>query len=215
MKLKAPTPLGKSKTEQDDKPFKSPIKTKEGDSKTLKIQFLNFIKAITTLFERLLSKQKHLTEEKEEKVGIKDKTARKKIDILQKKPLLYTLAIGIPLLFLFVLAIIIITYIKAEPFNLANSFLEKVKQKNISAAYELTTVTYQIVVPKTEFRNVVDRLNSINISDAKVKKKRRETVKGMGTYAFMTLEVPGYYIELVMYNAQKDWGVHSITINTK
>ena len=156
-----------------------------------------------------------MTEEKEEKVGIKDKTARKKIDILQKKPLLYTLAIGIPLLFLFVLAIIIITYIKAEPFNLANSFLEKVKQKNISAAYELTTVTYQIVVPKTEFRNVVDRLNSINISDAKVKKKRRETVKGMGTYAFMTLEVPGYYIELVMYNAQKDWGVHSITINTK
>lgn len=116
----------------------------------------------------------------------------------------------IPLLILSILSIVIISYTRSEPYRIAKEFLQKVEQRDSQGAYELTTDAYKAVVTEKDFKKVIDKMNSVDISNAKVKKKSIDNEKEMGQYANIRYKVSGYYLDIVMYNDYDDWGVHSI-----
>lgn len=116
----------------------------------------------------------------------------------------------VPLLILLILAIVILSYTRSEPYRVAKEFLQKVEQKDTQGAYELTTDAYRAVVTEKEFKKVMDRMSTVDISNAKIKKKSIDNEKEMGEYANIRYKVSGYYLDIVMYNDYDDWGIHSI-----
>lgn len=208
MELKAPTPLGESKTKKT-----SPTNIQQNTIKRVE-KDQNFFEKILSKFQSIKNRTSSPIEDSElEKTDSEENFKPNGSNFLSripKKYYIYIFGVGIPLLLLLILSISIVTYVRSEPYNLANEFLKKVEQKDIQGAYDLTTPTYQVVVSEREFNEVVNRLNSVDISNAKVRKRSIVRTKGMGTYANITYKVSGYNLDLVLFDAEKDWGIHSI-----
>lgn len=120
----------------------------------------------------------------------------------------------IPLIILFILIIVITSYTRSQPFRIANEFIEKIEQRDISSAYNLTSDAYRAVTTEKEFIKVVDNLNTVDISNRKIKKKSIDNEKEMGQYAYIKYKVSGSFLDLVIYNDTLDWRVHSIQLST-
>lgn len=118
----------------------------------------------------------------------------------------------IPLFILLILIVIITSYTRSQPYRVANEFMQAVEQKDISLAYTLTSDAYKAVTTEKEFKKVVDNLNTVDISNRRVKSKRIENEKEMGQYAYIRYKVSGSYLDLVVYNDTLDWRVHSIQL---
>ena len=116
----------------------------------------------------------------------------------------------IPLLILLVLIIVIVSYTRAEPYRVAKEFMQKIEDRDVSTAYELTSDAYKAVTTEKEFKDVVNRLNTVDISNRKIKNKRIDNERKMGQYAYIRYKVSGSYLDLVVYNDTLDWRVHSI-----
>lgn len=136
------------------------------------------------------------------------------ISTKKKRALIYLSVIGIPIFLLTVLFLFISSHVKAEPYRVARLFLERIEYEDISGAYEMTTKAYKIVVPESEFKEFVDTLHTVDISNPKEISRRIENVAGMGKYAYITYQISGYYVDIIVYNDQVDWGIHSIEIRT-
>ena len=132
----------------------------------------------------------------------------------KRKKLIYLSVIGIPILLLAILFLFISSHVRAEPYRVARLFLERIEYKDISGAYEMTTKAYRIVVPEKEFKQFITTLNTVDISNPKEVSKKIEDVPGMGKYAYITYQISGYYVDIIVYNDQVDWGIHSIDIKT-
>ena len=120
----------------------------------------------------------------------------------------------IPLFILLILIVIITSYTRSQPYRVANEFMQAVEQKDISLAYTLTSDAYKAVTTEKEFNKVVDNLNTVDISNRRVKSKRIENEKEMGQYAYIRYKVSGSYLDLVIYNDTLDWRVHSIELTS-
>lgn len=118
----------------------------------------------------------------------------------------------IPLFILLILIVIITSYTRSQPYRVANEFMQAVEEKDISLAYTLTSDAYKAVTTEKEFKKVVDNLNTVDISNRRVKSKRIENEKEMGQYAYIRYKVSGSYLDLVVYNDTLDWRVHSIQL---
>ena len=110
----------------------------------------------------------------------------------------------IPIVIIIVLIIVINSYVKAEPYRVAEQFLEKIEQKDANGAYELTTGTYKVITKENEFKEIVSKLNSVDINNRKVY-KRNWITKDIGQYAHITYKASGYYINITMFNDTVDW----------
>lgn len=118
----------------------------------------------------------------------------------------------IPLFILLILIVIITSYTRSQPYRVANEFMQAVEEKDISLAYTLTSDAYKAVTTEKEFKKVVDNLNTVDISNRRVKSKRIDNQKEMGQYAYIRYKVSGSYLDLVVYNDTLDWRVHSIQL---
>lgn len=121
--------------------------------------------------------------------------------------------IAIPLLILAIVFIVILSYTRSHPYRLAESFIELIEIKDVANAYELTSDAYKAVTTEKQFKKVVDNLNTVDISNRKIKSKRIETLKDIGQYAYIRYKVSGSYLDLVIYNDTLDWSVHSIQLS--
>ncbi len=120
----------------------------------------------------------------------------------------------IPLFILLILIVIITSYTRSQPYRVANEFMQAIEEKNISLAYTLTSDAYKAVTTEKEFKKVVDNVNTVDISNRRVKSKRIENEKEMGQYAYIRYKVSGSYLDLVVYNDTLDWRVHSIELSS-
>lgn len=118
----------------------------------------------------------------------------------------------IPLFILLILIVIITSYTRSQPYRVANEFMQAIEQRDISLAYNLTSDAYKAVTTEKEFKKVVDNLNTVDISNRRVKSKRIDNQKEMGQYAYIRYKVSGSYLDLVVYNDTLDWRVHSIQL---
>jgi len=160
----------------------------------------------------LLKKLKLPEFNKKTKEKDKESQTLKQYIATHKETLTNALFIFIPTLIIIVLIIIINSYVKEEPYRVAEQFLEKIEQKDANGAYELTTGTYKVITKENEFKEIVSKLNSVDINNRKVYKKKLENKKDIGQYAHITYKASGYYINITMFNDTVDWGVHSIEI---
>jgi len=237
IKLKAPTPLGeddsKDKKEsdkndgeipeifrpkKDDKEKYKREKVKEsislktpsplGEKVSLpsinikKSDFLKLFKKVSTV--PFLKKNNPLSLLK--KIKIPDLTKE------QKKKIGYISIFVVPLLVFISLLLAILIYTRAEPFNIAEDFLQKIEQRDVEGAYQLTTQAYQAITTKKEFGELVVKLSSVDIANAKRKRKRIDNEGVMGTYAFIRYQVSGYYVDITMFNDDSNWGVHTVEL---
>ena len=90
----------------------------------------------------------------------------------QKKKIAYASIFVVPLLVFISLVLAILIYTRSEPFNIAQNFLEKIEQRDSQGAFALTTQAYQAITTKKEFEEIVTRLNSVDLRNAKRKRKR-------------------------------------------
>lgn len=217
MELKNPSPLGEKKigeksiTEEFLKIAKNEaIRKRETTRKPL--LFLNIFKS------KKNQQQVHNTSQTEikSKISIKD-ISWDKIKLYlstHKEQVTNILLILIPLFVLSILIIVITSYTRSQPFRIANEFIQDIEQKDISAAYSLTSDAYKAVTTEKEFIKVLDNLNTVDISNRKLKSRRIENLKDMGQYAYIKYKVSGSYLNLVIYNDTQDWRVHSIELSS-
>ena len=90
----------------------------------------------------------------------------------------------------------VISFVKSEPYRMAKEFLEKVESRDISGAYDLTTEAYKSAKPFKEFKEIANKLNSVDISHPKEKERYMEEIPGMGQYAHIKYKVSGYYVDI-------------------
>ncbi len=121
--------------------------------------------------------------------------------------------IVVPLFLLIILFFSILAYTRAEPYRISKEFLEKIENRNTRGAYELTTDAYQAVVSEKDFKKIVTTLNSVDVSNAKIKEKSIDDKGDMGQYAYVKYKISGYYLDLVLFNDARDWGILSIKIS--
>lgn len=222
MELKDPKPLGESKTTESTLTTQFLEIAKEKDQKKIKLP-----KIIFPTFDFLKS-QKHTSEHNHSnKEKIEEKKPEKKYTSIStfwylvflpylkehKSQVVNISLIAFPLLLLTILLISIFTYTRAEPYRISKEFLQKIEERDVAGAYELTTDAYHAVVLEKEFKEIVNRLNTVDISNAKIKKKHIDDRNEMGRYAYIKYKVSGYYLDIVMFNDSDDWGVHSIEIS--
>jgi len=201
MELKEPKPLGERKIATKDATKQVLDITKEKELKKKKKVSFPFFKKL-----KLPEFNKKTKEKDEESQTLKQYIAT------HKETVTNALFIFIPILIIIVLIIVINSYVKGEPYRVAEQFLEKIEQKDTNGAYELTTGTYKVITKENEFKKIVLKLNSVDINNRKVYKKKLEDKKDIGQYAHITYRASGYYINITMFNDTVDWGVHSIEI---
>jgi hypothetical protein len=131
----------------------------------------------------------------------------------QKKKATFISLVSIPVVLLLALGIAILIYVRSEPYNLAKEFLQRIEDRNIEGAYELTTDAYQAVTTKKDFSDLAQRLYTVDISNAKRKKKSINNEGDMGKYAFVRYQVSGYYLDITVFNDEAGWGIHSIELD--
>jgi len=222
MELKEPKPLGESKTTKSTLTTQFLEIAKEKELKKSRLPKITF-PTFDFLKPRKPSSQNNSTT----KQGVEEKKTEKKYTSINtlwylgvlpyirehKREIINISLIAVPLLLLIVLLISIFTYTRAEPYRISKEFLQKIEERDVAGAYELTTDAYHAVVLEKEFKEIVNRLNTVDISNAKIKKKSIDDTKEMGRYAYIKYKVSGYYLDIVMYNDSDDWGVHSIEIS--
>jgi len=201
MELKEPKPLGERK-----------VATKDATKHVLDIAKEKNLEKKKKLPFPFLEKLKLPKSNK--KIEKKDKESQtfKQYIATHKETFTNALFILIPSVIIITLIIVINSYVKAEPYRVAEQFLEMIEQKDIDGAYELTTGTYKVVTKENDFKEIVLKLNSVDINNRKVDKKKLENKKDIGQYAHITYKASGYYINIAMFNDTVDWGVHSIEI---
>ena len=201
MELKEPKPLGERK-----------VATKDATKHVLDIAKEKKLEKKKKLSFSFLEKLKLPKSNK--KIEKKDKESQtfKQYIATHKETFTNALFILIPSVIIITLIIVINSYVKAEPYRVAEQFLEMIEQKDIDGAYELTTGTYKVVTKENDFKEIVLKLNSVDINNRKVDKKKLEDKKNIGQYAHITYKASGYYINITMFNDTVDWGVHSIEI---
>ncbi|HQJ73525.1 MAG TPA: hypothetical protein PLW74_01440 [Candidatus Dojkabacteria bacterium] len=201
MELKEPKPLGERK-----------VATKDATKHVLDIAKEKNLEKKKKLPFPFLEKLKLPKSNK--KIEKKDKESQtfKQYIATHKETVTNALFIFIPILIIIILIIVINSYVKAEPYRVAEQFLEKIEQKDANGAYELTTGTYKVITKENEFKEIVSKLNSVDINNRKVYKKKLDNKKDIGQYAHITYKASGYYINITMFNDTVDWGVHSIEI---
>ncbi len=131
----------------------------------------------------------------------------------QKKKVTYASIVTVPLLLLLSLAIAILIYTRSQPYTLAKEFLQSIEQNDVDRAYEMTTDAYRAVTTKKDFNKLVVRLNSVDLANAKRKKKKIVNEGAMGKYAYIRYKVSGYYVDITVFNDESDWGIHSIELS--
>jgi len=122
--------------------------------------------------------------------------------------------VAIPLLILLILLLLILNYTRSEPYRLASEFLKRIEERDYEKAYDLTTDTYKTVNLIDSFTKSVEKLNTVDISNPKIIKKRLEKPEGMGEYAYIKYRMSGYYVNITVFNDDTKWGIHSIEITT-
>lgn len=222
MELKDPKPLGESKTTESTltTQFLEIAKKKEQNKTKLpKITFFSFdfLKPQKLSSQNGSTNKQSVQENKTEQMDTPINTFLylKVIPYIKehKREIINISLIAIPLLLLIILLISILTYTSAEPYRISKEFLEKIEERDVAGAYELTTDAYHAVVLEKEFKEIVNKLNTVDISNAKIKKKSIDDKREMGRYAYIKYKVSGYYLDIVMFNDSDNWGVHSIEIN--
>lgn len=234
MQLKSPTPLGEKRVPQKDLTTEFLEVAKEKESKKRKLPKISFPTFKRFRFARKPEIEPFVPEMKEEEIST-EKVPQQAPQILENKPTytsvkeFFTIAvipfiktnkekiidislIAVPLLLLLILFISIMSYTKAEPYRISKEFLQKIEKRDTKGAYELTTDAYQAVVTFKEFKEIANKLNSVDLSNAKTKEKRTEDRGEMGQYAYVKYKISGYYLDLVLFNDDKDWGILSIEI---
>lgn len=132
----------------------------------------------------------------------------------EKKKLIINISlVAVPGLLLLLFSILITSFVRSEPYRMADEFLEKIEIRDINGAYSLTTDAYKVVVTKKDFDKLTDQLNSVDISNLKVKSKKIEEVSGMGKYAYIKYKISGCYVDIIVFNDQTDWGIHSVKLS--
>jgi len=120
----------------------------------------------------------------------------------------------LPLLVLSITLITILTYTRSQPYRITEEFMQLIEQKDISSAYLLTSDAYKAVTTEKQFKQFVDKLYTVDISNRKIKNRRIDNEKKMGQYAYIRYKVSGSYLDLVIYNDTLDWRVHSIQLSS-
>ena len=194
MELKAPAPLGESETKKQN-PIQQP----------------------TQVYKNNDIKQEPLPQSKPFKLPKINipwlKLPKVNISPRNKKKIIEISLIAVPTLLLIILSIMVISFVKSEPYRMAKEFLEKVESRDISGAYDLTTEAYKSAKPFKEFKEIANKLNSVDISHPKEKERYMEEIPGMGQYAHIKYKVSGYYVDITVFNDEIDWGIHSITLS--
>ena len=131
----------------------------------------------------------------------------------KKKKILEVSLIAVPSILLIALFISIFSFIQSEPYRLARNFLQEIEERNATAAYDMTTDAYKASVSFKDFKKIVEKLNSVDISHPKLKSRTRSEIAGMGEYAYVKYMVSGYYVDITVFNDDMNWGIHSIEIN--
>lgn len=214
MELKNPSPLGEKKISEKSitEEFleiarNEKIRKKENARKPL---------SILNIFKSNNNQEVHNTPQTQikSKMSIKDISWNNiKLYIsTHKEQVTNILLILIPLSILSIVVIVISTYTRAQPYRIANEFIQKIEEKDLSAAYSLTSDAYKAVTTEKEFKKVVDNLNTVDISNRRLKSRKIENLKDMGEYAYIKYRVSGSYLYLVIYNDTLDWRVHSIEL---
>lgn len=222
MELKTPAPLGERKLDEDDVTSQFLKIAQEKTKKGFKLPKISF--ALLNRFRKPKLKKTNeqaLFEEQNPKQqvwsgSLKTLLSNRVIPYIKKNKERVTniSLIAVPLLLLLTLFLVISAFMKSEPYRISEEFLQKIEARDISGAYQLTTDAYQAVVSEKEFRDIVNKLNSVDISNARVKRKSINSKDQMGQYADIRYKVSGYYLDIVLFNDTSDWGILSIEINT-
>ena len=232
MNLKSPSPLGEKKLSEDGATAKFLEIAQEKEEKKFKIPKITIpdIEDLKLIEPRKHGEKKHESPNNDsnhqqqnisipENISIKENRLQelfpsKILPFLKKhkEKFINISLIAVPILILFVLIISIISYTNSEPYRIAREFLQKIEYRDFRGAYELTTDAYKTVNKREAFEKSIVKLNSVDISNPKVKNKRLDDDKAMGQYAYIQYKVSGYFVDITMFNDSADWGVHSIEI---
>lgn len=221
MDLKTPTPLGENtKGEKSITEKILEIETEKKNHSKLdlsKFKLTNRAKKVNTPYS--ISPKKDINLKKEEKPDIySNLLLKEKISLFVKtnrEKIINISIITLPLLILLTLLIIIFNYTRSEPYRLASEFLRRIEERDYEKAYDLTTDTYKTLQLIDSFKKSVEKLNTVDISNPKVIKKRLEKPEGMGEYAHIKYRMSGYYVSITVFNDDTKWGIHSIEISNE
>ncbi|MDY0097277.1 MAG: hypothetical protein RBS01_02935 [Candidatus Dojkabacteria bacterium] len=188
MELKAPAPLGESERKKES-PLNKPTQGYQNDG----------IKQENTPTPKFDFSWLKLP-----KLNITPQKKRKIIEIS---------LIAVPALLLLILSIMIISFVKSEPYRMSKEFLERIENRDITGAYNMTTDAYKSAETLKDFKKLTDKLNSVDISNPKEKDRYMEEIPGMGQYAHIKYKVSGYYVDITVFNDEIDWGIHTVTLS--
>lgn len=218
MDLKTPTPLGEKK--EGEKSITEKIleidAQKRNESKPNLSKF-----TLRKRGEKSTPTPIHHKKEKkkEEKISpYSNLILKEKISIYirnNKEKLINISIVAVPFLILLILIIVIFNYTRSEPYRLASEFLNNIEERDYKRAYELTTETFKTVNTFEDFKEDSEKLNTVDISNPKVIKKRLEKPDGMGEYAYIKYRISGYYVNITVFNDDTKWGIHSIEISNE
>jgi hypothetical protein len=216
MEFKTPTPLGDNK--EGEKSITEKILEIDTEKKNRsKLDLSKF--TVKKMGEKTNSSQiPHKKEKKKEETSpYSNLILKEKISLYvknNKEKIINISIVGVPLLILLILIIVIFNYTRSEPYRLANEFLKRIEERDYEIAYELTTETFKTVNTFDNFKEDSEKLNTVDISNPKVIKKRLEKPEGMGEYAYIKYRISGYYVDITVFNDDAKWGIHSIQIST-
>lgn len=221
MDLKTPTPLGDNT--KVEKSITEKILEIDAEKKSRPMLDLSKFK----LSKRgshvnkvtLQSPQQNKSIKKEKKTSIySNLLIKEKISVFvknNKEKIINISIVAVPLLILLILLIVILNYTRSEPYRLASEFLKRIEERDYEKAYDLTTDTFKTVNLIDAFKKSVEKLNTVDISNPKVIKKRLEKPEGMGEYAHIKYRMSGYYVSITVFNDDTKWGIHSIEISNE
>lgn len=222
MELKKPSPLGENKS-SDSSVTTQFLEIAKEKSKAQKVSLPN-INGLTFIKPRKNGEKKQTLIQDttfnsgnvEQPLAIQQLSKEKILLFLKtnKEKLINISLVVVPILILGILLISIISYTRAEPYRISREFLQLIEKKDFKRAYDLSTDAYKTINEKENFEKSITLLNSVDISNPKVKKKRIDNDSDMGHYAYITYRISGYYVSITMFNDSSDWGVHSIEMST-
>ncbi len=199
MRLKAPAPLGESETKKQSSINQSTQVYQNNEIKQ------NILPPTTQINLKWLKLPKiNIPWLKLPKLNIPS----------QKKRMITEISlIAVPSLLLLILTIMIISFVKSEPYRMTREFLEKIDNGNTVGAYDMTTDAYKSAKSLKDFKEIVNKLNSVDISHPEEKDRYIEEIPGMGQYAHVKYKISGYYVDITVFNDKIDWGIHSVTLS--
>lgn len=216
MDFKTPTPLGDNKKGKESI-TEEILKINEEKKNSSKLNLSKF--TLKKMGEKTNSTQiVHKKEKKKEKTSpYSNLILKERISTYiknNKEKIIDISLVAVPLLILLILIIVILNYTKSEPYRLASEFLKRIEERDYEHAYELTTETFKTVTTFDNFKEDSKKLNTVDISNPKVIKKKIEKPEGMGEYAYIKYRISGYYVDITVFNDDTNWGIHSIQIST-